>query len=65
MKEVINLDTGEILYFDALTAYEAMQKLLYYLGLKDISINDTINKTISGQTLYFEYDGKTWGIENT
>lgn len=65
MKKVINLDTGEILWFDASTGYEAMTKMLYYLGIGNSISNITIDKTISGNHLYFGYNDETWCVGNT
>ena len=63
-KEVVNLDTGERLYFDAVTPYEAMTKCAYYLGLKNHQKEITINKTVSGYHLWLEHMGQTYSVRN-
>lgn len=64
MKKVINLDTGEILYFDTLTPYIALINLMYYLNLKDNLGDSKINKTESGKHLWIERNGETWCVRN-
>lgn len=65
IRAVQNIDDNKTLYFDALTAYEAMTKLIYYL--KTINGRDTqnltINKTESDRFLYVIYKDKTYSTK--
>lgn len=59
-----NMDTGADWTFQAWTAYEAMQKLLYSLNLSHRDDSAAINKTESGTLLYTEHNGQTWCVLN-
>ena len=62
---VMNLDTQEKQYFQAKSAFEAMSKFKYSMGVKNGKINDLlINKTDSGHSLYMEINGETWACIN-
>lgn len=62
---VRNIDSGQSLYFDAKTPYEAMSKLKYFLGLKNKSDEECkINKTESGNFLYLVFDKETYCVRN-
>ena len=63
-KTVTNIDTGVKYTFTAKTAYEAMQKMIYTLNLSG-KCNAVINKTESGNTLYFDYKDNTYAILNS
>jgi hypothetical protein len=64
IRAVQNIDDNVTLYFDALTAYEAMTKLIYYLNTKDRNArNLTINKTESNRFLYVVFKGKTYSTK--
>ena len=65
IRAVQNIDDNITLYFDAQTAYEAMTKLIYYLGVIDgrNAKNLTINKTESDRFLYVIYKGKTYSTK--
>ena len=58
-KMVTNLDTGTIYLFTAKTAYEAMSKMKYTLNIGG-KCDSSINKTVSGNTLYLDYRGETY-----
>ena len=53
---VRNIDKKTNLYFDAQTPYDAMKKLVYYLGLKD----GEIQKTDSNRFLYVIHNDNTY-----
>lgn len=56
-----NIDKKANLYFDAKTPYEAMSKLVYYLGVKDNrQKNIKIQKTDSNRFLYVIHKGDTY-----
>ena len=63
MRTVFNLDTGEELTFDCLTARQAMNSLVYYLGLST-EVPNIINKTDFGNCLYVDINDETWAIIN-
>ena len=65
IRAVHNIDDNKTLYFDALTAYEAMTKLIYYLNTIDgrNAQNLTINKTESNRFLYVIYREKTYATK--
>lgn len=65
IRAVQNIDDNRTLYFDALTAYEAMTKLVYYLKTIDGRNTQTlvINKTESNRFLYLIYKGKTYSTK--
>jgi hypothetical protein len=59
-----NIDDNKTLYFDAITPYDAMKKLLYYLSLSDGKASKaTINKTESNTFLYVVNKGKTYATK--
>jgi len=64
LKKVTCLDTGESLWFQAHTAYEAMQKLLYTLNLKHKDDSAVVNMTGSCQHLFTIHCGKYWTTSN-
>lgn len=49
--------------FLAITAYEAMKKMIYTLNISG-KCEVKINKTESGKHLWFEYNGKTYAVRN-
>ena len=55
-----NIDTGAIFYFTAATAYEAMDKLKYYLRVKDDTEKLVINKSPLNNFLYVIYKGEIY-----
>lgn len=67
MREVVCLETGDKwLYSDRLTAYQALQN---FMKSPDLLVNSfdctpVINKTESGNTLWFYFLGKTYAILN-
>lgn len=65
IRAVQNIDDNKTLYFDALTAYEAMTKLIYYLKTTNgrDTQNLTINKTESNRFLYVIYKDKTYSTK--
>lgn len=64
LRRVVCLDTGETLWFQARTAYEAMRKLLYTLNLKHQDDNASVNMTGSCQHLFMIHNGKYWTVRN-
>lgn len=64
LRKVVCLDTGDALWFQAQTAYEAMQKLLYTLNLKHQDNDATINITRSCLHLYTIHNGNYWSVRN-
>lgn len=64
IRKVVCLDTGEALWFQAHTAYQAMQKLLYYLNLKHKDDSAVVNMTGSCKHLFTIHNGKYWTIAN-
>lgn len=60
MFKVTCLDDGRNYYFDAMTPYDAMCKMLYTLNLSNNMHDVTINKTESGKHLWLEHAGKTY-----
>lgn len=54
------LDDDSSYGFNASTAYEAMEKMLYTLNQKRKDDKAVINKTNSGLHLWFEHSGKTY-----
>ena len=61
---VRHMETGTEYTFEAWTAYEAMQKMLYTLNLSKRDPNATINKTESGLHLYLEHSGNIYAVRN-
>lgn len=57
--KVFCLDDGSMYTFLARTAYEALDKMRYYLNLKGKD-EAVINKTEGGRVLWFEHSGKTY-----
>ena len=57
--KVFCLDDGAMYTFLARTAYEALDKMRYFLNLK-VKDEAVINKTESGRVLWFEHSGKTY-----
>lgn len=55
---ITNVDTGEKLYFEASTAYEAMTMLSQYLGA-----NITIYKNDSNRFLFTIHNGATYATK--
>ena len=64
LRKVVCLDTGEGLWFQAGTAYEAMQKLLYTLNLKKKDDSAKINITKSCLHLFTIHCGQYWTVRN-
>ena len=64
LKKVTCLDTGESLWFQARTAYEAMRKLLYTLNLKHQDDSAVVNMTGSCQHLFTIHCGQYWATRN-
>ena len=60
MKKIFCLDDGRELSFFANTAYEAMEKLIYFLNLKHQD-NDAKIELCNGRTLSVVHSGKTYG----
>ena len=60
---VKNLDNGYEYIFANKTPIEALQAMIYTLNL-NAKGNCTINKTVSGKCLYFEYKGETYSTVN-
>ena len=58
------LDTGVEFGFTAKTPYEAMDKMRYFLDLKQKDPGATINKTASGMHLWMDHSGRTYSIRN-
>lgn len=56
---ILNLDSGQHLYFQADTPMEAMRKLRYYLKLRK-KIKMPIYSTPN--SLYLTFDGETYAI---
>lgn len=63
MFTVTCLDDGTKYQFVAMSPYDALTKMVYYLNLSHYQ-NVIINKTESGKHLYFEHCGKTYAIKN-
>lgn len=68
MREVVCLETGDKwMYSDHLTAYQALSNLMKSPELrvnKSVDCFPVINKTESGNTLWFYFFGKTYAILN-
>ncbi len=64
LRYVMCLDTGISYGFIATTLYEAMRKMIYTLNISNEDSDAVINKTISGEHLYIEHNGKTYAIRN-
>lgn len=62
-RTVKNLDSGAGYIFTNKTPLEALQAMIYTLNLKS-KCNSIINKTKSGNCLYFEYKGETFSTVN-
>lgn len=60
---VVCLDDNRKYTFSAMSPYDAMKKMLYYLNLRKYE-EVIINKTTSGLHLYFEHSNKTYAIRN-
>ena len=54
------LDDGNVYWFSARTAYEAMTNMKYTLNLNHSDKNAIINKTESGLHLWMEHCGNTY-----
>ena len=61
---VKNLDKDITMSFNARTAYEAMEKLLYTLNLKRVDPDAVIETSCTGRHLWLEHCGETWGCRN-
>lgn len=56
-----NMDSGAVLYFQSRTVYEAMNKLKFYLSIKDNDASKlVINKSPLNNFLYLVYKGETY-----
>lgn len=60
---VVCLDDNRKYTFSAMSPYDAMTKMLYYLNLRKYE-EVIINKTTSGLHLYFEHNNKIYAIRN-
>ena len=60
---VVCLDDNRKYTFSAMSPYDAMKKMVYYLNLSKHE-ETVINKTKSGIHLYFEHNNKTYTIRN-
>ena len=61
---VFDMETGTGYTFQAWSAYEAMQKMLYTLNLSRKDPDASINKTESGLHLYLEHCGSIYAVRN-
>ena len=62
---VMNLDTQEKQYFQAGSAFEAMSKFKYSMGVKNGKVKDIpIDKTTSGKCLSMTINGEVWSCVN-
>lgn len=57
------LDDNRKYTFSAMSPYDAMKKMVYYLNLNKHE-EVVINKTKSGNHLYVEHNNKTYTIRN-
>lgn len=60
--EVVCLDDQQRFTFQAVTAEEALQKMLYTLNLSHMDRAATIQQTGSGKHLFMDHGGKTYAI---
>jgi len=60
---VICMETSTTYGFLADTAYEALDKMKYTLGVAG-KCDSTINKTESGMHLWMEHNGMTYAVRN-
>lgn len=63
MRTVYNLDTFRRYIFGDCTSYQAMEKMRYYLNVKE-KCDAPIQKTTSGCHLYMEHNGMTYAVRN-
>lgn len=63
--DIFGLDTHETLTFQAVTPYEAMQKLIYYLNLSHKDSAANVQMTKSGLHLFVIHHGRTYSVRNT